>query len=723
MEVAKIMYAEVALIRNDKDTDKLYTYGIPECFENELNIGDKLSVSFGRGSNRLMGFVFNIHKCVPDFETKEIIEIYSPIYSLSQKQTDLCNWMRKKYVCTYAQAIKTILPQEFIRGTKPAYKTILELPKTISSEESIDSKIRANANKQKKALMYILSNRNVEKASLIEATGITRGSIDKLIDKELILSKRMHCSIKSSFETDTNAVNHLSDNMLCMLDSPEREACYSHYIEQAVKRMESVLIVSNEISEAERLFSYFSKKYENLNSFLYSGNLSLSSLESMQKSILSNNSNMVFGTRNSVFLPYKKLGLIIVDRENEYGHKSDSMPKFHTSEIAEFLKFSHNARLLCSSISPSIGNYFKNSKRNTLHIGKNTEIGSLNRVSCVDMKKELKSGNRTMFSTILENKITACKGNEKGIIILLNQKGHSTSVACRSCGYVMKCPSCGLSLSYYSGDESLRCPHCSYQISSETVCPSCGSSYYKYFGIGPEKVNQEIENRFPGLNVLLINSRKTKTYSSLQISAGNFNSGKHDIIITTELILKKGLIKRPVLFAILNADMFLYGQDYQANERFFSLIRKIRSSISHKDSELLIQSYDPSQMAIRHAVKNDYEEFYNEELEYRRTLKLPPFYKMAIFHIFGDDEENVIKLAKGYADCLKKAVEGLNIKILGPSKNNSLKYKSKFKYQIVAKYAPVDINEFIGIIKYVNNNKRQSFRKSSIKLSYDIDSR
>ena len=717
------MYAEIALIRNDKDTDKLYTYGIPKCYEYELNKGDKVSVSFGRGSNRLMGFVFNIHKCVPDFKTKEIIEMFSPVYSLSEKQINLCNWMRKKYACTYAQAIKTILPQDFIRGTKPACNTILELPGSISSVESIDSKIRPNATIQKKALMHLLANGRVEEASLIEAAGITRASIDKLIVKELIVSKRTHCSIRSSTDIEANADKRISDNILCMLDSPEREACYLHYIDQAVKRMESVLVVSNEIAEAEKLFKNFSKKYERLNPVLYSGNLSISALESMQKSILSNNTKMVFGTRNSVFLPYKKLGLIIVDRENEYGHKSDSMPKFHTSEIAEFLKHSHNARLMYSDISPSIGNYFKNSNRNTLFIGKNAEIGNLNRISCIDMKKELKSGNRTMFSSNLENKIASCRRSGKGIIILLNQKGHSTSVACRSCGYVMKCPSCGLSLSYYSGDESLRCPHCSFQIPTDTVCPSCGSNYYKYFGIGPEKVREEIANRFKGSNVLLINSERTKTYRALQKSARDFNSGKHDIIITTELILKKNLIERPVLFAILNADMFLYGQDYKANERFFSLIRKIRSSIYHKDSELLIQSYDPSQMAIRHAVNNDYGEFYKEELEYRNTLKLPPFYRMAVFHIFGDEEKNVAESAKGYADCLKKAVEGSNIKILGPSKNNSLKYKSKFKYQLVAKYAPVDIKEFMGIIKYVNDNKRQAFRKSSVKLSYDIDSR
>ena len=721
MEVAEIMYAEVALIRNDKDTDKLYTYKIPESFESELKKGDKVSVSFGRGSNRLMGFVFNVHKCVPDFKTKEIIEIFSPVYSLNEKQIDLCNWMRKKYVCTYAQAIKTILPQDFIRGSKPAFKIILKLPGSISSVEDIDSKIRSNASKQRKALMYLLKNDSVEESSFIEATGTTRASIDKLIGKGFILSKRMPCSIKIYSDIEKDEVSRFSDNMLCMLDSPEREACYLHYFDEAIKNMETVLIVSNEISEAENLFKKFSKRYDYLNPILYSGNLPSSSLESIQKSIVSKKTKMVFGTRNSVFLPFDNLGLIVVDRENEYGHKSDSMPKFHTSEIAEFLKYSHNARLMYSDISPSIGIYYKNSKRNTLYIGKNSEIGNFNKVSCVDMKKELKNGNKTMFSTILENKIRLCKECGTGIIILLNQKGHSTSVACRSCGYVMKCPSCGLSLKYYSKDDSLRCPHCSYQISSDTVCPSCGSNYYKYFGVGPEKVKEEIENRFHGYDVLLINSEKTKTYSSLQASAQNFNSGNKDIIITTELMLKKNLIKRPVLFSILNADMFLYGQDYQANERFFSMIRKIRSAIPCK--ELLIQSYDPSQMAVRHAVNNNYEEFYKEELEYRRTLKLPPFYRMAVFHIFGDEEINVAVSAENYANRLKKAVKGLNIKILGPSKNNSLKYKSKFKFQIVAKCAPVDIKEFMGIIKYVNNNERHSFRKSSAKLSYDIDSR
>jgi len=717
------MYVEVALIRNDKDTDKLYTYKIPESFECNLNKGDKVLVSFGRGKNRLMGFVFNIHKHAPDFKTKEIIDIFSPLYSLNEKQIELCNWMRKKYICTYAQAIKTILPQGFIRGSKPAFKTVLELPQSISNEQAIDSNIRPNAVKQKMALMHILRKESVEKDAFIKATGISRPSFEKLIEKGLIISKKTFCTINTSKEIETSESNRISDNILCMLDSPEREDCYLHYIGQTIKRMESVLIVSNEISEAERLYKKFKRKYDFINPILYTSNLSLSSLETVHKSILSNNTKIVFGTRNSLFLPYKRLGLIIVDRENEYGHKSDSMPKFHTSDIAEFLKNSHNARLLYSDISPSIGNFFKNSNRNTLYIGKNAKIGILNRVSCVDMKKELKNGNRTMFSSILEDKIKKHTKSGKGIIILLNQKGHSTSVACRSCGYVMKCPYCGLSLSYYSGDDSLRCPHCSYKISGGLVCPSCGSSYYKYFGVGPEKVKEYITNRFPDSNLALINSETTNTYTTLKSLAGDFNSGKKDIIISTELILKKDLIKRPALFTILNADMFLYGQDYQANERFFSIVRKIRSTLPHKESELLIQSYDPSQMAIKHAVNNDYMAFYYEELEYRKTLKLPPFYRMAVFHIFGDEEKRVLEAAQKYADCLNDAVKDLSIKILGPSINNGLKYKSKYKYQLVAKYAPVDIKEFMGIIKYVNDNKRRSFRKMSVKLSYDIDSR
>jgi primosomal protein N' (replication factor Y) len=242
-------------------------------------------------------------------------------------------------------------------------------------------------------------------------------------------------------------------------------------------------------------------------------------------------------------------------------------------------------------------------------------------------------------------------------------------------------------------------------------------------GVGPEKVKSEIANRLPGAKVFFLSSKSIRTYSELESSINKFNSGEHDIIIATELILKSKLIKRPVLLSILNADMFLYGQDFHANERFFSLVRRIRSSIGFNQNELLIQSYNPEQMAIHHAIENNYESFYKEELLYRKTLKLPPYYRMAIFHIFGDEEENVVKMANDYGITLKKAASGYNIKILGPSKNDNLRYKSRYKYQLVARYLQVDINKFMGIIKYVNKNKRQAFRKSSVKISFDFDAR
>ncbi|MBK5251120.1 MAG: primosomal protein N' [Peptostreptococcaceae bacterium] len=717
------MYADIALIRNDKDTDKLYTYEISKSLQDDIKSGSKVSVSFGKGKNFIMGFVFQIHNDVPDFKTKIINEVFSPIYALNIKQIALCNWMRNKYICTYSQAIKTILPQEFIRGSKPSFRIMIKISPLLDSAEAIDKAIRPNATKQRKALLYLLKNESLDETLFIKEAGVSRALITSMEKKNLISINRTSYKVSASVNNTQNQIKHVPNQILCMLDNSDRENCYLHYIDEAVKGNECILVISNEVSEAKGLFNLFSKRYSHINIVLYNGNLSASSLESIHDSILTKKANLVFGTRNSLFLPFNKLGLIIVDHESEYGHKSDTMPKFHTSEVAEFLSDSYNARLIYSDISPTIRSYYENVKSKALLIGKDIVIGNSNKTFCVDMKLELRHGNKTMFSMLLDEKIRNTYKKGQGTILLLNQKGHSSSVACRSCGYVRKCPLCGLSLTYYAEDNLLRCPHCAYSASADSVCPDCGSHYYRYLGIGPEKVKTEIANRLPGANVFFLSNKSIKTYSALESSINKFNSGEHDIIIATELILKNKLIKRPVLFSILNADMFLYGQDFHANERFFSLVRRIRSSIGFNQNELLIQTYNPEQMAIRHILENNYESFYKEELLYRNTLKLPPYYRMAIFHIFGDEEASVVNMANDYGIALKKAVSNHNIKILGPSKNDNLRYKSRYKYQLVARYSQVDINKFMGIIKYVNKNKRQAFRKSAVKISFDFDAR
>jgi len=717
------MYAEIALIRNDKDTDKLYTYEIPESLEESIKIGSKVAVSFGKGKNLIMGFVLNIHPNLPDFKTKPVEEVFSPIYALNAKQIELCDWMRNKYICTYSQAIKTILSKEFIRGLKPAFRFMVKLSPQITGPESIAMAIRGNASKQRKVLEFLLKSNTFELSQLIKETESSKSILVKLQSKDLISIS------KESFEKNLDLVNTCPKAMpfpkqiLCMLNNSERENCYLHYIDEAIGRNEDILVVSNEISESKKLFNLFSKKYSKFKPILYRSTLSHTSQESIHDYLNKNRTSIVFGSRNSLFLPFNNLGLIIVDHESEYGHKSDSMPKFHTSEVAEFLKNSHNARLIYSDISPSVRLYYENVKAGALLIGKDSKIGKSDKLICIDMKEELKHGNKTMFSMLLDQKLKKALKSKHGIILLLNQKGHSSTVTCRSCGYVMKCPHCGLTLTYYSEDKLLRCPHCSYKTSADSVCPNCGSLYYKFLGLGPEKVKAHIENRFPAAKLAFISSWNIKTYSALESEIDKFNKGEIDLLIATELILKTRLIKRPFLFSILNADMFLYGQDFQANENLFSLVRKIRSTFIHQENELLIQTYNPDQMAIRHSIQNNYESFYREELQYRNALKLPPFYHMASFHIFGDDEENVLEMADLYGLALKRSTSNYDIKILGPSKNNNLKYKARYKYQLTGRYTQVDISKFMGIIKYVNKKTRQAFRKSSVKLSFDIDAR
>lgn len=716
------MYADIALIRNDKDTDRLYTYEIPESYRQAIGIGSKVSVSFGKGKGSLMGFVFHIGNTKPEFKTKKIERLYAPLYRLTPLQISLCLWMRERYLCTYSQAIKTIVHQNLMKASQSSFYSLYELSASLDSRRAIAEAVSAKASKQLRSLEFLLENGAVERKPLMQMTGISANSLASLIEKGHISVKRQESSDKGLLEKKRRPLSGEGTKCLCLLDTPQREAHYFKCIAKAIENKESVLIVSNEMMEAARLHRIFSSKFTNCELFLYNSSISLKEMESFQKRLFSGVPNIVFGTRNALFLPFANLGLIIIDNENAFGHKSESMPKFHTNEVAEYISDYNRGSLLVSDICPSLAIYHRMTENRSPIIGGDPAAEKRIPVSCVDMKSELRNGNTSMLSRLLVDKISnVLKDGSAGIILFMNRKSQSSFVSCRSCGYAMACPECGISLTYHSDEGLMRCSQCAYSVSATSICPECGSRYYRYFGLGPEKVIREMEDRFKNVRIQSVDSEKVRSMSELKERINAYNSGDVDVLVGTELILKRHLLKRPSIFAVLNADMFLHHQDYQSNESYFYLMRKIRSCLPAVNSQLLIQTYNPDQYVVKHALNDDYLAFYEEELRNRRILRLPPYRHLAVFHLFGDDGTKVSQMAERYGEALSKSLDKNRFRVLGPGKCDGARYKYKHGQQFVVRYESVDIPEFKGIIKYVNENTREAFRRFSVKLSYDID--
>lgn len=717
------MYADIALIRNDKDTDRLFTYAVPHALRKSIREGCKVSVPFGAGGRPLIGFVFVLHENRPDFDVKSIAGLYAPLYRLSPMQRDLCLWMKETYVCTYAQAIKCVMPAERIAGQMPGLVRTCVLSPMITDGEAIDALVPPNAVLQRKALHMLLEKGSLDVRILKNETGISSSSLKSMASRGHIeIREESTGSLKTAcLPEETLPGRRRPIHQACLLQSPERERFYANLAQDVLKAGKSVLLITPDALEAKRLARVLEASLGIGRTFLKHGRSPATGLEPFEKAASQKIPLLLIGTRNALFCDLGPIGAVIVHNENDYGHKSDAMPKYHSRDIARYLSGRHGARLVYSSLSPSLSVYaeLKDAGWGNAFL---KGVGHKDiPFDIIDMRKELKTGNKGMISRAMLTAVRKRLSKEEAVVVLLNRKGHASHVSCRSCGYVRACPDCGMPLTYYGLKNRLECPHCSYSESPSPACPSCGSRYYRYSGLGPEKVHEELARLLPDVRIAYADRDCMDTKGKLKRMQDGFNRGAFDILIATESILRHPFAKRPALFVLLNADMFLNRQSYTANESFFLLSRKIRAFLPDATSQMMVQTYAPDHPLLQKIVEDDYDGFVEMELRNRRILKLPPVFNLALFHFMGDSEQEVWEAAGLYADLIEKTSPDGRFALLGPSEKTNLRYKARFKLQLAVRYDPVDIREFKGIIKYVNKKARGKLRENFVRLSFDLN--
>lgn len=717
------MYADIALIRNDKDTDRLFTYAVPHALSKSIREGSKVSVPFGAGGRPLTGFVFALHANRPDFDVKSIACLYAPLYRLSPMQMDLCLWMKETYVCTYAQAIKCVMPAERIAGQLPGLVRTCILSPMLTDGKAIDALVPPKAALQRKALFALLEKGPLDVRVLKNETGISSSSLMSMADRGHIEIREESTSpMRTTFRpVDAPQGRRQPIRQACLLQSPERECFYANLARDVLKTGKSVLLITPDALEAKRLAKVLEASLESGRTFLKHGRSPATELEPFEKAASKRLPLLLIGTRNALFCDLGPIGAVIVHNENDYGHKSDAMPKYHSRDIARYLSGRHGARLVYSSLSPSLSVYaeLKDTGRDNAFL---TGVGHKDiPFDIIDMRKELKTGNKGMISRVMLTAVKKRLSKKEAVVVLLNRKGHASHVSCRSCGYVRACPDCGMPLTYYGRKNRLECPHCSYSESPSPACPSCGSRYYRYTGLGPEKVHEELARMLPNVRIAYADRDIMDTKGKRKRMQDEFNRGVFDILIATESILRQPFAKRPALFVLLNADMFLNRQSYTANESFFLMSRKIRAFLPDAGSQMMVQTYAPDHPLLKKIAEDDYDAFVEMELRNRRILKLPPVFNLALFHFMGDFEKEVSEAADLYAALLEKASPKGHFAVLGPSEKANLRYKARFKLQLAVRYDPVDIREFKGIIKYVNKKARGKLRENSVRLSFDLN--
>jgi primosomal protein N' (replication factor Y) len=428
--------------------------------------------------------------------------------------------------------------------------------------------------------------------------------------------------------------------------------------------------------------------------------------------------DIMIGPRSALFTPFERLGLIIIDEEHEASYKSENMPKYHARDVAAKLCQMKKASLILGSATPSIESYYKAKNGDIELLELNERIGgnSLPTVYVEDLRAELKSGNRSIFSRRLKSLIEdrLCKGEQT--MLFINRRGYAGFVSCRSCGYVMKCPHCDVSLSEhtdrYRKTSKLVCHYCGYETNSVNICPECGSKYILGFRAGTQQIEEMLHKEFPSARVLRMDADTTRSKDGYEQILSKFANEEADILVGTQMIVKGHDFAKVTLVGVLAADMSMHEGDYRAGERTFQLLTQAagRAGRSTLPGEVVIQTYQPENYTIIHAANQDYKGFYEEEISYRDLMMYPPVAHMMAVLILSKDELICKTHASELADRAKSRFADSKPRILGPSSASVGRINDVYRYIFYIKHRDyqvlVDIKDELE--NYISNNNWDS---------------
>ncbi|MGO1470239.1 MAG: primosomal protein N' [Tissierella sp.] len=439
---------------------------------------------------------------------------------------------------------------------------------------------------------------------------------------------------------------------------------------------------------------------------------------------------IVVGARSAIFAPFKNLGLIVIDEEHESTYKSSQNPKYQTIEVAKKRIEIEGAVLILGTATPSLESYNEalNGEIKLLELSKRANTLSLPEVVLVDMREELKDGNKSILSQTLYEEIRNTLNSGKQTILFLNRRGFSSFVSCRNCGYVVKCESCEISMTYYKHIHKLRCHYCGETKNVPHICPECNSKYIKYFGAGTQQVEEMVKEYFPGADIRRMDSDSTKRKGSYEEILGDMKNGKIDILIGTQMISKGLDFENVSLVGVIAADTTLNLPDYRAPEKSFQLITQVagRSGRGKEKGKVIVQTYDPDHYSIIHSKDQDYKGFFNSEIVLRKEFLYPPFINLINILIYGKNKFNVGKLSKEIYNIIGKEIyniyeENYRNYIIGPNPAPIEKIKEKYRYQIILKLSDNELEAFKKLLKRVCIYNEYKLDMKDIKISIDIN--
>lgn len=672
------MYAKVIIDIIHSDVDRVFEYLVPN--DMTLEIGFRVHVPFGRANTLREGYVIGLSESC-EFQgegIKSIKNVLSDFAALTPGQISLAGVMRRYYHTTLAVALRLMFPAE-MRGGRIGDKLERELVFSLT-EEQFNEAIRSlmssdgkpKAPKQLDVLNAMRTYRTLKASALEDVVPGSASARDALVKKGLLLSRtvetlrhpRKTALREDDFdltEDQLSAANTILSEtgkyLLHGVTGSGKTEVYIHIVRDCLIRGKSAIVLVPEISLTPQLVSMFERRIGQ-EIAVYHSTLTAGERYDEWKRMATGRAKVVIGARSAVFAPLRDVGVIIIDEEHETSYKSDMHPKYTAHEVARMRANIEGASLVLASATPSVESYIKakNGIYKLIRMPNRLFGLQLPAVDIVDMRDEVVSGNKTLFSGLLHQEISNALYHKKQVMLFINRRGYSTFVMCRGCGYVEYCDNCEVTMTYHASKGVLMCHYCGRTRRLRDVCPECGKPYLKHYGIGTQQVEEQTKAHFPEARVLRMDLDTTRGKDAHLNIYEQFKRGDADILIGTQMIAKGLDFERVTLVGVVAADNSLYIPDFRSPEKTFELLEQVAGRAGRKDpGKVVVQTYSPDHYAIDYARRHDFEGFFEEEMNVRRSALLPPYSVFFRFVFTGKSEDAVISACQDFVKGFKDA--------------------------------------------------------------------
>ncbi|WP_017753677.1 primosomal protein N' [Calidifontibacillus oryziterrae] len=600
------------------------------------------------------------------------------------------------------------------------------------------------ASKQKEVLHFFLKHQDgVELQQLLSTLQTSAAPIHALVTKgvlqesfvEVYRDPYQHRNFEATMPLElTNEQKHAIEPILQSIKNGQNDVflmfgitgsgkteIYLQAIASVLRAGKEAIMLVPEIALTPMMVERFKGRFGNDVAVLHSG-LSTGEKYDEWRKIQQKEVRVVVGARSAIFAPFENIGIIIIDEEHETSYKQEENPRYHARDVAIERGKNHKCPVILGSATPSLESFARANKNvyRLLTLKERINARKLPTVEVVDMRKELKNGNRSMFSITLLKKLTERLERGEQSVLFLNRRGFSTFIMCRDCGYVLNCPHCDISLTYHKKDSKLKCHYCAYEIPLPRVCPECSSDHIRFFGTGTQKVEEELAKLLPEARVIRMDVDTTSRKGAHEQLLQAFQGKKADILLGTQMIAKGLDFPNVTFVGVLAADTMLHLPDFRASEKTFQLITQVsgRAGRHELPGEVVIQTYTPEHYSIELAAIPDFESYYYHEMMIRKIHQYPPFYYLTLITISHSEIMKVVDTADKIARFLRSNLSN-NAIILGPSASPIPRIKDRYRYQCMIKYKHEP--KLGNVLHTLINHYQQEISKSELQISIDMN--